>query len=290
MGSFVNKRDIYIIKNDINDKVYIGFSKNAEKRFRSHCEKSKDNIVVDKAIQKYGKDHFWYEILESQIENYREREVYYIKLYNSQVPNGYNIHKGGGMPPSFNGFEDSRSCLSEEDYYNLCKDLENTQLSFSTLGEKYKVSKRTIVRINNGTFWAKIDREYPIRKTSNPNGELSSEQINEIIDILQHSYRFSTDIGNQFGVSGSTIRKINFGEIHHQIGIDYPIRKYKNSGKPLFTYEQILEITKLLTTTNLSLREIARKYNVNHSSIININSGKSKRYRLPNYTYPLRKS
>ena len=32
------KKDIYIIKNDLNDKVYIGQSINSEERFKSHCK------------------------------------------------------------------------------------------------------------------------------------------------------------------------------------------------------------------------------------------------------------
>ena len=64
------KKDIYIIKNDINDKVYIGQSINSEERFKSHCKGAYDNSIIDRAIAKYGKQHFWYEILENQVENY----------------------------------------------------------------------------------------------------------------------------------------------------------------------------------------------------------------------------
>ena len=88
------KKDIYIIKNDINNKVYIGQSLNSENRFKSHCKPNKDNSLIDKAIQKYGKEHFYYEILESQIENYNEREKYWIEYYNSKKTNGYNILNG----------------------------------------------------------------------------------------------------------------------------------------------------------------------------------------------------
>ena len=54
--------------------------------------------MIDKAIQKYGAHNFWYEILESQIEDYNEKEVYWIKKYNSVKPNGYNIQTGGEEP------------------------------------------------------------------------------------------------------------------------------------------------------------------------------------------------
>ena len=69
-------KDIYIIKNDINNKVYIGQSNNVNQRFQAHCKPSSayvENDLVAKAIQKYGKSHFWVEVLEENIENYNER-------------------------------------------------------------------------------------------------------------------------------------------------------------------------------------------------------------------------
>lgn len=65
-------KDIYVIKNDINDKLYIGQAIDAAKRFDTHCKPSsaRDNTLIDKAIQKYGKEHFWFEIIEHGISDY----------------------------------------------------------------------------------------------------------------------------------------------------------------------------------------------------------------------------
>lgn len=93
---------IYIIKNDINNKVYIGQSININKRIQEHFWKStciKDvsyNSALHSAIRKYGKEHFYYEVLEECEPNLLdERERVYIKQYNSISPNGYNILSGG---------------------------------------------------------------------------------------------------------------------------------------------------------------------------------------------------
>ena len=93
---------IYIIKNDINDKVYIGQSININKRIQEHFWKStciKDvsyNSALHNAIRKYGKEHFYWEVLEeceaSLLDEYERK---YIELYNSISPNGYNILSGG---------------------------------------------------------------------------------------------------------------------------------------------------------------------------------------------------
>ena len=76
------RKDIYIIKNDINKKVYIGQAKNAKTRFQGHCKPSSaNNEIIGRAINKYGREHFWYEILEHNVENYNEREKYWIKIF-----------------------------------------------------------------------------------------------------------------------------------------------------------------------------------------------------------------
>ena len=71
------KKYIYIIKNDINEKVYIGQAKDVKQRFLSHCKPSAgtlNNDLVGRAIQKYGKEHFVCEILCDATENYNELE------------------------------------------------------------------------------------------------------------------------------------------------------------------------------------------------------------------------
>ena len=91
---------IYIIKNRINDKVYIGqTTQTVEVRFQQHlkCLKSNAVQIISKAIKKYGKSNFYVEILEEcSIEELNIKEEYYIELYNS-FNEGYNLCKGGNQ-------------------------------------------------------------------------------------------------------------------------------------------------------------------------------------------------
>ena len=92
------KKDIYLIKNDINEKVYIGQSVNAANRFAQHKSEARlksNQMLIHKAIRKYGEEHFELVILEKQVENFDEREKFWIQFYNSLQPNGYNICVGG---------------------------------------------------------------------------------------------------------------------------------------------------------------------------------------------------
>lgn len=85
---------IYIIKNKINNKVYIGSSSNLKQRLRQHRSFLKLNQHCNKHLQssynKYGIDNFIFNILEitKDIEN---REMYYINQFQSNNRNfGYN--------------------------------------------------------------------------------------------------------------------------------------------------------------------------------------------------------
>lgn len=90
---------IYIIKNDLNNKVYIGKTTTTiEKRFIRHCKDGKNEsnkLSIDYAINKYGKEHFTIkEIEKSGLSYLSDREIYWIKYYDS-YRNGYNLTLGG---------------------------------------------------------------------------------------------------------------------------------------------------------------------------------------------------
>ena len=90
---------IYIITNDINNKVYIGQTVGSlKKRFINHCSRNNGksrNMFIKRAILKYGKEHFNILLIEEVEEKLLdEREIYWIKFYDS-FHNGYNMTEGG---------------------------------------------------------------------------------------------------------------------------------------------------------------------------------------------------
>ena len=282
-------KSIYLIENDINNKKYVGQSINPEERFKSHCKKS-SNTLISQAIHKYGKEHFKYTILEENIPNYNEKERYWIQKLNTIAPNGYNIAEGGEDPPIMKG-EDSPSCtINNLTLKEIQDDLINTQISYLDLAKKYNVSKRTILRINQGEQRRDNNLSYPLRKNPNINGKLTKEQVLEIIDLLQHSYLFNGDIARLYGVECHIISQINTGESHKMENIAYPIREWKSCGeRSPVTYEEVTEIYNLLQNSNMSFRKIADRYKVKLNLIIGINSGKYKKYKRKNLYYPIRK-
>lgn len=91
---------IYMHKNKINGKVYIGQTyQDLEKRFGCNGAGYKQCTAFYHAIQKYGWYNFDHILLEEGIntkEDANERERHYIKLYDStDNSKGYNIQLGG---------------------------------------------------------------------------------------------------------------------------------------------------------------------------------------------------
>ena len=93
---------IYIIRNTINSKVYIGQTKvSVENRWQEHLRHAKyGDQVINRAMRKYGTDKFYIETLEiCSLDVIDCREMYYIDLYDSTNKlKGYNISIGGKTP------------------------------------------------------------------------------------------------------------------------------------------------------------------------------------------------
>lgn len=87
---------IYKFENLINGKIYIGQSIDIERRYREHKSMNKDSTFMD-AVKKYGFENFKFDIIEECDQSkLNEKEIFWIKYYNSKVPNGYNRDNGGG--------------------------------------------------------------------------------------------------------------------------------------------------------------------------------------------------
>ena len=99
---------VYKITNIINNKVYIGITKQIIKRIGNHIyyfknPNSSNNTYLHKSLRKYGLEFFTIEILEicKSLETLNNREVYWIKYYNStDNKKGYNLDSGGNLKES----------------------------------------------------------------------------------------------------------------------------------------------------------------------------------------------
>lgn len=130
---------IYIIRNTINSKVYVGQTKvSVETRWQEHLRHAKyGDQVINRAMRKYGVDKFYIETLEiCNIDVIDYREMYYIDLYDStNKSKGYNVSIGGKTPKF------KRKALSISTLVDLYK---NQGLSLQEIANKFEVTRYII--------------------------------------------------------------------------------------------------------------------------------------------------
>ena len=91
---------IYIIRNTVNGKAYIGQTiKKLEKRINEHLnltQARRGSRLLKSAIEKYGRDAFTVEILHEVLDIFLDEiEIAEIAKHNTLVPHGYNLDSGG---------------------------------------------------------------------------------------------------------------------------------------------------------------------------------------------------
>lgn len=143
---------LYKITNLINQKMYIGITNNYKKRWANHRCGNDTSMPIALAIKKYGKENFNFEVLESNIpiDAIEDKEKEAIIYFNSLVPNGYNVAKGGFynqlITPKY-GVDNGRALLTEEEvtyiknhrnqpFYLLYEDF-NQKLSYEQFKKIY---------------------------------------------------------------------------------------------------------------------------------------------------------
>lgn len=281
------KKDIYIIKNSVNNKVYIGQSKDAAQRWLGHIydaryrkKHRKKMQVIQKAMMKYGIEKFHYEVLEYQVDNADEREIYWIQRYNSVIPNGYNVAPGGKSCGT--GLSHPASVFRDEgDLMSCISDISSGTKTFTNIARKYGCSPEVIVSINKGCRYHMDWLKYPLRSACN---KYSPELVRQIRYSLKYELDLTyKDICDKYNVDSSQVSEINQGKIHYVASDKYPLRsKRKRDLSP----DVVRQIVDDILYSELPMSGIARKYNISRSRVSSINSGMA--YKMSGRKYPIR--
>lgn len=121
---------IYKIINISSKKVYIGQSKNIEKRWREHIKLLKKgnhhSIKLQRSWNKSGENKFEFEIIEEcSIENLDSREQHWIDYYDS-INKGFNIVNVGETPKTTKQkLKKKKNTQRYNDFILKLKELEN---------------------------------------------------------------------------------------------------------------------------------------------------------------------
>ena len=135
---------IYMIQNSINNKIYIGKTKDLNKRWKRHKRYLKGNYHYNKNLQEewneYGEENFKYIILcKCNEEKLNELEEYYIfelMSYDKRV--GYNKKYGGNseIPTTETKYKLSESQKGEKNGMYNKKHTQETKNKIGEAGKK----------------------------------------------------------------------------------------------------------------------------------------------------------
>lgn len=109
----------------------------------------------------------------------------------------------------------------------------------------------------------------------------TNEELQEVIKEILETNKSFNDISSKYGVSVATISGINTGRYYRDSSLEYPLRKKKLDIGIVYKIKDTLKNNK-----DMSIRAISEKYQVDQSTICEINAGRI--YADSNIKYPIR--
>ena len=223
---------IYCYTNQINNKKYIGQTKNPAQRYNAHkssyqnVNSSEYDSLFHRALRKYGQDNFSYEVLAEveDVELANELEIFYINFYNTVRPNGYNVLEGGknALHPMSEITKEklrwAHGKLTRDEVIFLRLAYANHQSPKQIYDQYFKerLAYTSFLNIWSGRRYATVMPEViqTGRKT-----KLTTEQVIEIKKKLQmHDGSYRT-IAKQYGVTKGAIEAIDLGKTWKHVQI-----------------------------------------------------------------------
>jgi group I intron endonuclease len=235
---------IYIIHNILNNKIYVGKSKNPHKRWIKHVRisrgnRNKEKFYIHRAIAKYGEENFTFSVIQ-ELSSEQEADLaeeYWIKFFNSRDNKfGYNLTDGGegvsgrivseatrqkmrkkaiGRRHSketllnMSGDNNHRSKLSSNNIKDIRYKYNSLKYNLISLSKEYDVSSRTIARVIYNIDW--YDKNYvpPIPRKTNSFGKpkLTWEKVKQIRQMYQSGSNF-LELSKLFNVTTVNISMI----------------------------------------------------------------------------------
>lgn len=301
---------IYLIKNLINNKVYVGQSINIKARWSEHKRKLNknchDNLHLQNSWNKYGANNFEFKVIEEcDLDSINEREIYYIYKYNSACyENGYNKTLGGQDSTraytdeikekmslirlgnaKFKGENLTQSKLTEKDVIKIKSMLVN-KIPQSEIANTFKVSDQNIASIKKLETWSEVasnlnDKikelysDYNGVGENNPNASLSNDLVLKIKKDLSEGIKLE-EVVSKYNLNKSTVFNIKDLRNYKNIGKEYndKIIKFHKKQKKNLNRETVLKIRELISN-GIKNKEISLMLDVGIDTVKRIKANKA---------------
>ena len=280
---------IYMIKNMINGKVYIGQAVNIDKRWHDHINELNGNRHNNKHLQrawnKDGANNFIFNIVEEcPKDELNDREIYYIAQYKAHnMKYGYNKTYGGeGVKPT----DEIKAKMSKNIKKALGKPAVRVKMSKS-MKEQYKnpvVRARHKKAMEDQAVHDKMSKS--IKKAyANPVihdkiSVLTKEEVLQIIELFVNKHYSMIKLGKMFNIGHGAIASIIDNQTFHIYDkeINKMLAKYnltradlkgmkrKANNKKKLSKENVLSVIDLYLHGHTQ-KEIAKMYNMDERNI-----------------------
>lgn len=153
---------IYMIVNNVDNKIYIGQSIDIDKRFKSHKQKLNSNthynVHLQNAWNKYGENEFEFSIIcECEENKLNELEEYYIFCLDAtNLEIGYNVALGGNSSKTSDTTKKKLSLLNQGEKHPksksiYCVELDKVFPYARKITEELGINHGNIIRCCKGT-------------------------------------------------------------------------------------------------------------------------------------------
>jgi len=182
------KSSIYIIRNLVNNKVYVGSAVNTDKRWSQHKHSLKEgkhhSCLLQRVWDKYGEQNFKFEIIQ-EVQNpihllsYEQVFLDYYKSYEHDK--GYNICKIAGSPFGLKRSDEAKQKMREAKK-NISEETKQ-RLRQVNIGKKH--SDETKQRMREANIGKKHSEETK-KKIRNSAKNLSEETRQKMRDAAKN--------------------------------------------------------------------------------------------------------
>lgn len=148
MNKFIRKDSkfiVYKITHIDSGKSYIGITMVFQRRMRTHFNAyNYENSYLHRSIRKYGKEKFIHEIIHycNCWKDLCQKEIEYIKIFNTKKPNGYNLTEGGEGKSGLKHSEETRKKISESNKGKIVSEETRRKIGAISANRSLKTCKK----------------------------------------------------------------------------------------------------------------------------------------------------